>query len=80
MEAILDFRSECFLLVNPMLSVKTIGLSFQEKKQKIYFQDGGHLGLPIETIFAIFDLKVTLMLPTKFQVNWHFVSGEEEKK
>ena len=28
---------------------------------------------------AIFDLQVTLMLPTKFQVNWPFRSGEEAK-
>ena len=28
---------------------------------------------------AIFDLQVTPMLPTKFQVNWPFGSGEEEK-
>ena len=33
------------------------------------FQDsshGGHLGFSIGTILAIFDLQVTLMLPTKF--------------
>ena len=33
------------------------------------FQDdrhGGHLGFPIGTILAIFDLQVTPMLPTKF--------------
>ena len=28
---------------------------------------------------AIFDLQVTLMLPTKFGVNWSFGSGEEAK-
>ena len=33
-------------------------------------QDGGHLGFLIETILAIFDLQVTLMLFTKFQVYW----------
>ena len=38
---------------------------------KIDFQDGrGHLGFPIGTILAIFDLQVTPMLPTKIQVNW----------
>ena len=34
-------------------------LSVQEKKRKIDFQDGshgGHLGYPIATILAIFDL------------------------
>ena len=35
---------------------------------KIDFQEGGHLGLPIRTILAIFDQQVTLMLPTKFLV------------
>ena len=49
----------------------------QEKKRKIEFQ--GHLGYPIGTILAIFDLQVTPMLPTKFQVNWPFGSGEEAK-
>ena len=41
----------------------------QEKKRKIDFQDGchgGHLGVSIGTILAIFDLQVTWMLPTKF--------------
>ena len=36
------------------------------RKSKKYFQDGGHgghLGFPIGTILAIFDLQVTLMLP-----------------
>ena len=41
---------------------------------------GGHLGFPIGTILAIFDLQVTPMLPTKFGVNWPFGSGEEVKK
>ena len=42
----------------------------QEKKWKIAFQDGGHggyLGFQIGTILAIFDLQVTLMLPSKFE-------------
>ena len=30
----------------------------------------GHLGFPIGTILAIFDLQVTPMLPTKYRVNW----------
>ena len=45
-------------------------------KRKIDFQD---LGFPMGMILAIFDLQVTLMLPTKFQVNWPFGSGEEAK-
>ena len=31
------------------------------------------------TILVIFDLQVTPVLPTKFQVNWPFSSGEEAK-
>ena len=57
--------------VNP--SLESIGLSVQEKKRKIDFQDcdyGGHLGFPIGTIFAIFNLQVTPMLPNKYLVNW----------
>ena len=48
----------------------------------LVFQDGchgGHLGFPIGTILAIFDLQVTSMLPSKFGVNWPFGSGEEAK-
>ena len=69
--------SHCFLL-----SFKSFGLLVQENKRKIDFQDGchgGHLGFPIRTILASFDLQVTLMLPNKFQVNWTFRSGEEAK-
>ena len=45
---------QCFLE-----SLESIGLSVQEEKQKIDFQDGchgGQLGFPIGTILAIFDL------------------------
>ena len=83
MAAILDFQSEQFysfffffyLQVSPMLPTKfeSTGLSVQEKR-KIDFQDGGHLGFLIGTIWAIFDLQVILMLPTKFQVNWFQVN------
>ena len=37
------------------------------------------LDLPIGTILANFDVQVIPMLPTKFQVNWPFGSGEEAK-
>ena len=30
-------------------------------------------------ILAFFDLQITSKLPIKFQVNWHFGSGEEAK-
>ena len=66
--------ARCFLPI-----CKSIGLLVQEKKQKD-FQDGVHLGFPIGTILTIFDLKVTPMLPIKFQANWPFGSGEEAKK
>ena len=56
----------------------SVGLSVQEKL-KIDFKDGGHLGILIGTILAVFDVKVTRMLPTRFQVNWPFGSGEEAK-
>ena len=39
----------------------------------------GHLGFPIGTALAIFDLQVTPMVPTKFKVNKPFDSGEEAK-
>ena len=74
MVAILDVRSALFLIYKsprcfpPRL--ESIGLSVQEKKRKIDFQDGGHLGFRIRTILAIFDLQVTPMLPTKYRVNW----------
>ena len=50
----------------------SIGLSVQEKKLKIDFKHGGHggyLGFLIVTILALFDVQVSPMLPTKFQVN-----------
>ena len=75
MAAILDFRFMILaifdLQVTPMLPNK-FGLSVQEKKRKIDFPDGGHLGFPIGTILPIFDLQVTPMLPTKFGINWPF--------
>ena len=59
--------------------LESVGLSVLEKKRKIDFQDGGHLGFPIGTILAIFDLQVTPMLPSNFGINWPFGSGEEAK-
>ena len=58
---------------------ESMGLSIQEKRFKIDFQDGncgGHLVFPIGEILAIFDLQVTLMILTKVQVNWPSSSGE----
>ena len=39
------------------------------EEAKISFPRCGHLVFPIGTILAIFDLQVTLMLPTKSQVH-----------
>ena len=63
-------------------SFESIGLPVQKKKRKRDFEDGhygGNLGFPIGMIWAIFDLQVNLMIPTKFQVNWPFGSGEKAK-
>ena len=88
MPAILNFHQHDFsnidLQVTPMLPSKfeSTGLSVQEKKRKIDFQDGchgSHLGFPIGTILAIFGLQVTPMLPTKFGVNWLLGLGVEAK-
>ena len=43
---------------------------FSSGEAKNKFSDGSHLGFPIGTILAIFDLLVTPMLPTKYRVNW----------
>ena len=69
--------SRCFLPI-----FKSVGLSVQEKKQKIDFQDDclcGHLGFPIGTVLATSNLQISPMLSAKFQVNWPFDSGEEAK-
>ena len=46
---------------------QSIGLLVLKKKFNIDFQDGGHLGFPIRTIFATFDLQVNSILPKKFE-------------
>ena len=48
-------------------SFESIGLSVQEKKYTTDFKYGGHLGFPIRTILATFDLQVTLILQMKFE-------------
>ena len=66
-----------------MLPIKFVNWplgSGEEAKHRLYFQDsshGGHNGFLIGMI--IFDLQVTLILPTRIQVNWPFISGEEAK-
>ena len=52
-------------------SFESIGLSVQEKKRKIYFEDGSHgsyLGFPNGTILATFDLQI-------YQVSSHLAQG-----
>ena len=59
-----------------------LAFGFRRRIEKIDFQDGyhdAHLGFPISTILAIFDIQVILMLPSKFGVNWPFSSEEEAK-
>ena len=80
MAAILDFRSARFHLFFYLqvtrfflASFESIGLSVLEKKRKIDFQNGGqggHFGFTIGRILVNFDLQVTPMLLTKYQVNW----------
>ena len=60
-----------------LTSIKSIGLLVQKKKRKIDFKDEEHLGFLIGMILAVFDLQVTLILPTKFGVNWPFGPGDE---
>ena len=82
MAAVLAFRSKRFLTIFIYIFIYpdasylvTIGLLVQEKKRRV-----GHLGIRIGSILAIFDLQVTPILHTKFQVNWSFGSGEEAKR
>ena len=65
-----------------MLSTKfqvnwLLGLEEGKKIQDGHY--GSHLGFPISRILAIFDLQVTLILPTKFALSWPFGSEDEVK-
>ena len=54
----------------------------QVTNEKWDFQDGGcggHLEFLIRTFFAIFDLQIAPILPTKFRVNWPFSSEIVQK-
>ena len=87
--AILDFRWNYFSyfwsISQPDASYQVssqLAFRFRRTSEKVDFQDGcqgGHTGFQIWTILAIFDLHVTPMLPTKFQVNWPFGSGGKQK-
>ena len=90
MAAILDFQSERFSYFR---SINHSDASYQvpsqlafgfrrkseKKKKNSSCHHGGHLGFPISRILAIFDLQVTLILPTKSEVSWPFGSGIEGK-
>ena len=87
MDPIWDFLSEWFELFfiykSPrcfLPSFESIGLSVQEKKRKIDFQDGRPLGFLIGMILAIFYLKVIPMLPTNFKSIGPLVQEKTEKK
>ena len=75
------------LQVTPILPIKfrvngafISGDEVQKKKKRFSrWQQWRHLVFPIGTILAIFDLQVTSMNLTKFQVNWPFGSGKEAK-
>ena len=59
------------------------GLSVTEKYFKRDFQDGcheSHLGIHIGTIFAILDLQVIQILPTKFRVNIDLLVQEKKRE
>ena len=56
---------------------------FGSESAKNRFEDGGHgshLGFPIKMVLAIFDLQVTSMLPTKFQVKLAFQLRRRSEK
>ena len=66
MAAILDFQLKRFSLFltykSPqyvLLSFESTGLTVQELKSKIDFQDCGHLEFPVVAILAIFDIQDT---------------------
>ena len=70
----MDWNNFSYFLIYKSLqyflpSFQSIGLSVQEKRLKIDYQDGshgGHLGVPIGMILASFDLQFAPILPIKF--------------
>ena len=59
--------------------LESTGLSVQEKNRSQDGSHGGYLRFPIRMNLTIFHLLVTIKLPTKFQDNKPFISGEEVK-
>ena len=53
-----------------LLLFESTGVSVQEKKHKMYYQNnlyGRFLWCPLGTILAVFDLQIALILPKKFK-------------
>ena len=70
----MDDRRKVITIAHPEQSSGELKKDFQDGHH------GGHLGFLISMILAIFDLQVTLMLPTKFGVNWPFLLRRRSKK
>ena len=85
--AILDFQLEQFYLYfiykSPLCFLPSFNWpvgSIEEGKSRFSrWRNRCHLGFLIRMILAIFDLQLTPLLPTEFQVNWPFGSGDEAK-
>ena len=60
-------------------SLSQLVLRFNRKGTILIFKTAGHLAFPTRMILATVDLQVTSMILDKFQVSWHFDSGEEAK-
>ena len=64
------------------ITFKSVGLSVQEKKLKMDFQDDGcgcHLEFWIRTFLAILYLQITTILPARSEVSWPFGLQVQEK-
>ena len=60
-------------------SFKSIGLSVRRRSAKYIFMMVSILDFRSEGFSLFFDLQVTLILPTKFQVNWPFGSEVQNR-
>ena len=68
------YRSPDYQINWPFGSGKEVQTDFQDSSH------GSHLGFLIRSILAHFYLQATLMLPTKFGVNWPLGSGEAKNR
>ena len=79
-ERIFEFDLQVTLMLATEFQVNRHFCSGEEAKNR--FQDGGnggHLGFPIETIYASLGLQVSAMLHAEFHLSWSFGSGEKAK-